>query len=526
MFISITLYLSVQALQRGSPARSEENPLEDRMMRKCTKNAHNDQYPEAQLLKCIRSYEMGCIKRSMASRSREVILPLYSTLVRPHPEYCIQLWSPQHRKDMDLLEQVQRKARKMIREMEHLSYEERLRELGLFSLEKRRLQWDLISAFQYLKGAYKKDGETLFGSVCCDRTRGNGFKLKKGRFRLDIRKKFFTVRVMKHWNRLPREVVDAPSLETFKMLDMPTRNSALLDLLLTNREDLLDNITTNGSLGCSGHNIVEFKILLSTLKTSIRTKTLDFRRANFNALRAQGFHGKHPAGPQITGSSSYDNACVNPPVRKEGLVCGLLQGLNLHKSMGLDGIHSNVLKEVSAIIARPLPVIFEKSWRSGVIPDDWKRPVTNGVPQGSMMGSMLLNIFINYLDGGIESTLAKFADTKLSGEMNIHLDRPEEGVRKNSMKFNKDKCKVLHLGWTNQRAQYRLGSVWLRSSLAERDLEVLVDSKLNMSQQCATAATKANWILGCIHRGISSRDRDMIIPLYSAFVRPHLEYCV
>jgi len=103
----------------------------------------------------------------------------------------------------------------MIRGLEPLCCEERLRELGLFSLEKKRLWGNLIVAVQYLKGAYKKDGDRLFSRTCCDRTKGNGFILKEMRFRLDIRKKFFTVRVVKTWHRLPREVVDAPSLETF-----------------------------------------------------------------------------------------------------------------------------------------------------------------------------------------------------------------------------------------------------------------------------------------------------------------------
>jgi len=98
----------------------------------------------------------------------------------------------------------------------HLYYEERLGELGLFSLGKRRLQGDLVAAFQYLKGAYRKDGDRLFSRTCSDRTRGSVLKLKEGRFRLTIWKTFFTMRVVKPWHRLPREMVHAPSLETFR----------------------------------------------------------------------------------------------------------------------------------------------------------------------------------------------------------------------------------------------------------------------------------------------------------------------
>ena len=83
-------------------------------------------------------------------------------------------------------------------------------------MEKRRLWGNLRVVFKFLKGSYRKEGDRLFRRVCGDRTRRNGFKLKEGRFRLDVRKKSFTLRVVRHWNRLPSDVVDAPSLQTFK----------------------------------------------------------------------------------------------------------------------------------------------------------------------------------------------------------------------------------------------------------------------------------------------------------------------
>jgi len=143
-------------------------------------------------------------------------------------------------------------------------------------------------------------------------------------------------------------------------------------------------------------------------------------------------------------------------------------------------------------------------------------------------GLVLFNIFVSNTDSGTECTLGKSAnDTKLCGvadtlegtdAMQRDLDR--RGCV-NHMKFNKAKCKVLHVGRGNPKHKYRLCGEWLESCPEEKDLGVLVDEKLSMSRQCALAAQKANRILGCIKSSVASRAREGILPLYSALVRPH-----
>jgi len=159
---------------------------------------------------------LGIINRTFVNKHSDIMLKLYKSTVRPHLEYCTAAWSPHYKKDKELLEKIQRRFTRMIPEIKDLPYTERLRHLKLWSLEERRIRADLVEVFKMLNGLTKVKFATFFELDTTSRTRGHPYKLKKRRFNTDLRKHFFTERIINIWNSLDGDTVRATTLNMFK----------------------------------------------------------------------------------------------------------------------------------------------------------------------------------------------------------------------------------------------------------------------------------------------------------------------
>jgi hypothetical protein len=161
---------------------------------------------------------LGFIGRCFTVRTEEVIIPLYKSLVRPHLEYAAQFWSPLLKKDIDRLERVQRRMTKMIPRVRSLPYEDRLKALNLYSLEKRRLRGQLIETFRLVRGFCSVNMGSFFNfnNDNANLRENNGYKLAKAKSNLSLTQNYFTNKVIDTWNALPKEVCESPSIDAFK----------------------------------------------------------------------------------------------------------------------------------------------------------------------------------------------------------------------------------------------------------------------------------------------------------------------
>jgi len=159
---------------------------------------------------------LGIIRRNVEYKNKRVIRQLYVAYVRPLLEYSVQAWAPHYSKDVRLLEGVQRRATRLVTGLGKLEYGERLREMNLFSLERRRLRGDLIEVFKLFEGKTGVDIGVFFELEGDGRLRGHDRKLKKLGCKLDVRKYFFSNRIVDSWNKLPGEVVCSGSIGGFK----------------------------------------------------------------------------------------------------------------------------------------------------------------------------------------------------------------------------------------------------------------------------------------------------------------------